>query len=519
MVGGAGQGTLIVRNQGVVDADNTPAATTTIGFEESGVGILTIDGAGSTLRSGSVLVIGGAGQGTLTVQNQGIVDLAGPVGVNPPPATTVVGADPTGVGVLIVDGPGSLARPGANLLVGDEGQGTLIVKNQGIVALDDVATAEITVGPFGRVEMQGGTLIGSKPTVGFGTTVDGFLGGSGLVRASVSFSDTALLGVGSGEVLRIDGDVSNQGAITVKGGELRLLSEFTNNIQDMHAAPGRITLEGGTIHFFEPLSNDGVISAAHGANNVHGQITNNGEIVVASDTVATFHDLVTNGLGTITVLPRGNALFLTDATFTSASLLDFSLGSDDAADSSAPLGATGAVSLDGDLAVAVDAGYMPALGDSFELITAGNGIGGTFDNVSLPNLSGGLEFGLIYGASSVMMQVMIENTVGLPGDYNRDGAVDAADYVVWRNSLGNSHCAAQRRHARRGPRRLHSLAQTLGPLPELLPVQQHRANRSRRSRPAFGWLCLRRFCYMLAPLWGEVTPADKTDSHVSAAIS
>jgi len=29
-------------------------------------------------------------------------------------------------------------------------------------------------------------------------------------------------------------------------------------------------------------------------------------------------------------------------------------------------------------------------------------------------------------------------TPGLPGDYNADGTVDAADYVVWRDNLGKS---------------------------------------------------------------------------------
>ena len=30
------------------------------------------------------------------------------------------------------------------------------------------------------------------------------------------------------------------------------------------------------------------------------------------------------------------------------------------------------------------------------------------------------------------------DSVGLPGDYNHNGVVDAADYVVWRNTLGQT---------------------------------------------------------------------------------
>jgi hypothetical protein len=32
--------------------------------------------------------------------------------------------------------------------------------------------------------------------------------------------------------------------------------------------------------------------------------------------------------------------------------------------------------------------------------------------------------------------LMIGGPVGVPGDYNKNGTVDAADYVVWRNTLG-----------------------------------------------------------------------------------
>ncbi|HEX3599377.1 MAG TPA: glycoside hydrolase family 44 protein [Lacipirellulaceae bacterium] len=39
-------------------------------------------------------------------------------------------------------------------------------------------------------------------------------------------------------------------------------------------------------------------------------------------------------------------------------------------------------------------------------------------------------------ANSVSTLVLVSD--GLPGDYNRDGKVDAADYVVWRNSIGTT---------------------------------------------------------------------------------
>jgi hypothetical protein len=46
-------------------------------------------------------------------------------------------------------------------------------------------------------------------------------------------------------------------------------------------------------------------------------------------------------------------------------------------------------------------------------------------------------FGEMYISSKINGTIyLVTNSLPLPGDYNRDGVVDAADYVVWRQSLG-----------------------------------------------------------------------------------
>lgn len=46
-------------------------------------------------------------------------------------------------------------------------------------------------------------------------------------------------------------------------------------------------------------------------------------------------------------------------------------------------------------------------------------------------------FGEMYISSKINGTIyLVTNSVPLPGDYNRDGAVDAADYLVWRSSVG-----------------------------------------------------------------------------------
>ena len=78
--------------------------------------------------------------------------------------------------------------------------------------------------------------------------------------------------------------------------------------------------------------------------------------------------------------------------------------------------------------------FMPSAGDTFEILTAVGGLGGTtFATELLPTLGGGLFFGVLYNPNDVTLVV-----AGILGDYNRNGVVDAADYTVWRDTLGST---------------------------------------------------------------------------------
>jgi hypothetical protein len=112
--------------------------------------------------------------------------------------------------------------------------------------------------------------------------------------------------------------------------------------------------------------------------------------------------------------------------------LDFELGGLAPATQYDQIVVDGGVTLDGTLAVSlIDLGgglFAPSVGDAFQLITATDGIGGTFQELLLPD---GVNWMVNYTSTSV------ELLVGLPGDYNHDGTVDAADYVVWRTTSGS----------------------------------------------------------------------------------
>jgi hypothetical protein len=91
---------------------------------------------------------------------------------------------------------------------------------------------------------------------------------------------------------------------------------------------------------------------------------------------------------------------------------------------------TGTATTNGTLTINFIDGFTPSAGQSFTILTADD-VDGTFGTQSLPSVPN-LAFDVIYNAQNVVLKVV----PALPGDYNANGTVDAADYVVWRKGLG-----------------------------------------------------------------------------------
>ncbi|HEX2476094.1 MAG TPA: dockerin type I domain-containing protein, partial [Lacipirellulaceae bacterium] len=92
---------------------------------------------------------------------------------------------------------------------------------------------------------------------------------------------------------------------------------------------------------------------------------------------------------------------------------------------------SGVATLGGTLDVSLLDGFTPTAGDAFQILTAAGGVSGAFATELLPALGGGLFLDVLYSANAVSLSV-----AGVAGDYNRNGTVDAADYVLWRKTLG-----------------------------------------------------------------------------------
>jgi hypothetical protein len=75
-------------------------------------------------------------------------------------------------------------------------------------------------------------------------------------------------------------------------------------------------------------------------------------------------------------------------------------------------------------------GFSPGAGQSFNLFDWAS-MSGTFDSLHLPTLAGALAWNTSQLYTTGVLSVV---SLGVPGDYNNNGVVDAADYVLWRKN-------------------------------------------------------------------------------------
>ncbi|MEX2092118.1 MAG: aspartyl protease family protein [Pirellulales bacterium] len=211
--------------------------------------------------------------------------------------------------------------------------------------------------------------------------------------------------------LNVSGDVGQSMTVRVENGA-RLTSFAGMNVE----SGGTLEVAGGIIDaqfvevFGGTLRGAGLITTGSGP--IPGQVENRGGTVAPGD-----------GVGKLEI----------DGRFASSidSTLAIDLGGLTAVTQYDQLVVDGGVALAGTLAVSlVNLGggpFVPSVGNAFTIITATDGISGSFDALIAPS---GYNWGIAYGPTSVTL------SVGTPGDYNDNGVVDAADYTIWQDSVG-----------------------------------------------------------------------------------
>ncbi len=375
-IGGGGTGTLNITGGGEVRADFVEIATAA-----SASGTVLVSDPGSFL-SANYLGVGAGTSGTLNVVNSGFVQ-SNEGSVNNGSTALVSGSDTsweTGIFDVGVKGAGTLnieaggAVFSTDGMVGEVGGNT---SSNGSVVLKGTGSSWIL---FGMLSIGGDAQMGGPAGTG---TVD--IPAGGFVEAA---KDTMLY---PGASLNLKGGVFSTHAISFQGG-------------------GAFVWSSGTLHvgiYNGDLSNPSFGILAPGAE----------QSVAGSTTIV------------------GNYLQQAGAK------LQIEVGGESAGGTYDLVGVTGQAILGGQLELDMLNGFVPNAGDTFTVLNAAGGLFGVFSNVTtgqrLMTDDGLGSFIVNYGAGSAFNQNQIVlSAFLLQGDYNQNGVVDAADYVVWRKGLG-----------------------------------------------------------------------------------
>lgn len=400
----SGDANIIVHGVG---PDGSPSSLDVIGDIDS-AGTLQIT-AGAQVQSpiglsAGSFVLGGADE----AGNPSRLDAG--VGVTIRLASSVSGgAQLTSNGMQVTNGRLTVRDPGTVITTG------AIVANDGGVVIERGARATSTTTSIGSAANHDGqfAVIGStvpNTTTTWNNTGDVFVAGS---SSAASNLDSQLF-VGSATRVDIGGTLKiwDNGSVSVNTLSTLTVDRITNTDGGEFKMNNAGSTRGGTLQvnqFEGDLINDaGVLSpggTGGGSTAVIGDYTHRDDAVLAIDI--------------------GGPFAGTDYDFVNAS---------------------GIALINGQLELSLINGFTPQASDTFTIFNSANFLG-TFGNVTngqrLSVLGGLGSFRVNYGLGSFFAdsQVVLSDflaTTALPGDYNADGTVNAADYSVWRDNKGSS---------------------------------------------------------------------------------
>jgi T5SS/PEP-CTERM-associated repeat protein/autotransporter-associated beta strand protein len=428
----------------------------TIAANSGTVGSVLVDGANSTWTNTDQLSVGHNGTGTLEVRNGGTL-------------TSVrgfAGAGANSSGTITISDPGSTWNASGSFFIGNSGAGLLQVFNGGVASTAGNCHLGITPGANGDVNVSGA---GSTMNVAVLLNIGGDSAqaqGSGSVR----IADGGTVNVGTATNLYSTGrlDIVNEttftGDLNSFGGLIRVFGNTTvanavhlntGGVAIVNFTAGTNSTFSGNIDGSGGLLKGGIAGftglgtlTLTGANTYLGATTINAGTLLVNGSITSATTVNTGAtlggigtVGTVTVknggiLSPGNSPgLLTAAAVTFGSgvpKLAIELGGTAPGTQYDQLIVTGNLSLAGALTVSLIDGFAPVAGHAFDILDWGS-LSGTFASINLPTLAGGLA----WNTSQLYATGLL--SVGLPGDYNNNGEVDAADYVAWRKGLGTMY--------------------------------------------------------------------------------
>ena len=267
-----------------------------------------------------------------------------------------------------------------------------------------------------RLTLAGGTgrLLG-----GGSLQNSGLVTGDGTITNGVTNNAAGKIRVDAGKTLLFTGAFApNAGELQLQGGTLDFTGAITNGATGFIAGRGALYTAG--------ITNSGQMAFSGGTTDIHGDVTNaaGGRIVTSgAGTTTFFDDVIHNGTeirtsaggasvffgavsgagpytGTGTVyfegdLRPGNSpasvLYEGDLVLGGSATLTLELGGLLLGGQYDHLNVGGTFTADGALDVLLYDGFMPHIGDTFDLFDAG-ALAGNFDDINLPSLSGNLAW-------------------------------------------------------------------------------------------------------------------------------
>ncbi len=381
-----------------------------------GGGLLTLQGGGKFDLNGrsavlSKLSLEGSGFNVLKSTASGNATLTIPVNSGMDDrALSVVGANEGTIEVTQSDGNLTLdGRLHGSGTVYKHGAGTLILKQSSASTF------------YGTVTVEQGTLaIGHNVALGLTGAFEGRLsllggavraeGGARVIANRVLLNSPHATFTGSDD-LTLTGVISGAGQLTKQGaGKLTLDNASTYT--------GGTTVDAGTLVVNGSIAGGVVVNTTGtlgGTGVVDGAVTANSGSTLAPGASA----------GKLKV----GSLAMQDG-----STLTMEIGGLTAGSQHDQLESSGALSLDGSLVVSLINGFTPTLGQTYDLLNWGT-LSGAFDLITLPTLGSGMTWNT---SSLYASGVLIVTSAGIPGDYNNNGTVDAADYTRYRDALGTN---------------------------------------------------------------------------------
>lgn len=452
-----GIGNVTISNGAVLNliggASGTANSGLTVGNERDGT--LVIDGPGTSVTSSQLIVIGTApGQlnrkGTIRLTNGGaLTATAGNINMG-------LGSNNGQPGHLLVEnGTVTVMGSGAQLLIGDSNATSTFVLTEGTVevaAAVEVATQNSKVQNASSFTIAGGTFSngiagGNNFFVGRGASTGASVNVSG---GTMSVGGRFLMGGGTatGVVANHTGGTLNVGndLRVADGATVDAITDSTYNLSGtgvINATNGGIVARQGTGKFFQTGgqanftgallvgSREAAVNPANGLYKISA-----GELNAGAGTGVTGLSIAPNGTGEFRVVGDDASIdvlgsFLLNNTANGVGTLAFEF---ETGDSLSQINVTDAATFSLGAKLVLDASLVSPAQSSYDLFTAATIADGGIDFVA----PAGWSYQIVSGGNGQILRAVNGSTPADNADFNADGTVDGADFLIWQRGFGVS---------------------------------------------------------------------------------